>query len=263
MDVSLIIGVYKDIAALDLILQSVAKQTFQGKIEVVIAEDNNAEEMKSMIALWKSNYQFAIEHVSHEDKGFRKCKILNLAVLKSTAPYLIIIDGDCLLHSKFIMSHLKLRQPKTILYGRRVMLSKSLTSKILNSKKLPGFNFFKLWLSGSSRLDAALYLPWIKPIEKKGFWGHNWSVYKEDFLAVRGFDEQFEHAGIGEDTDIEWRMEQIGFKFFRIKNRAIQYHLWHTLNYTDTGKMEAVLETKKSEWTATHNLNLLMGSLKV
>ncbi|MCO6495648.1 MAG: glycosyltransferase [Bacteroidetes bacterium] len=263
MDVSLIIGVYKNIAALDLILQSVAKQSFSGKIEVIIAEDNNAEEMKSAIMQWKTQYRFSIEHVFHQDLGFRKCKILNAAVLKSTAPYLIIIDGDCLLHKKFFESHLRFKQPKTVLYGRRVMLSEKITRKNLKKMKLPNFNLFTLWLNGAKRLDAALYLSKKKPNEKKGFWGHNWSVYKDDFMSVKGFDEQYEEAGIGEDTDIEWRMEMKGFQFFRIKNSAIQYHLWHPLNYTDTSKVEKILNEKKVKWHASHNPDLLLGSLDI
>ena len=35
-----------------------------------------------------------IEHVWHEDRGFRKCEILNRAILAASADYLIFTDGD-------------------------------------------------------------------------------------------------------------------------------------------------------------------------
>ena len=44
---------------------------------------------------------FEIKHVSQEDVGFRKCKILNEAI-KIASKNIIIIDGDCLLHHKFL-----------------------------------------------------------------------------------------------------------------------------------------------------------------
>jgi glycosyltransferase involved in cell wall biosynthesis len=52
--ISLIIAVYKNIPALDLILQSVQKQTFRD-VEVIIAEDGEDLLMKSFIEIGRAH----------------------------------------------------------------------------------------------------------------------------------------------------------------------------------------------------------------
>ncbi len=51
--------------------------------EVIIAEDNNADETIEFLKNQREKYTFPIEHVSHENTGFRKNSILNKAILKA------------------------------------------------------------------------------------------------------------------------------------------------------------------------------------
>ena len=53
-------------------------------------------------------------------------------------------------------------------------------------------------------------------------------------LEVNGFDESFNFPGIGEDTDLQRRLEKAGLSIRWITYRAIEYHLWHPL--TQVGK---------------------------
>lgn len=247
-------------AALALILKSICKQSYSGAIEVIIAEDKQSKNLHDQILKWRNQYIFTIKHISQEDIGFRKCKILNEAVRQASTPYLIFIDGDCVLHKHFIREHVRASKLGSVIYGRRVMLSKFLSKKVLNTQKFFWLQFIFLLLSGSKRLDAALYLPNSVPQHKKGFWGHNWSIHVSDIKQVGGFDESYEQAGIGEDTDIEWRLEQIGIQFYRIKNRAIQYHLYHKSNYANTRDVEDKLAQKKIAF-ASGDRSVLIGDL--
>lgn len=258
--VSLIISVYNDMAALALILKSICKQSYKGTIEVIIAEDKQCKNLSDQIAKWRNQYIFTIKHISQEDLGFRKCKILNEAIRVATCPYLIFIDGDCVLHKHFIREHIKASRIGTVVYGRRVMLSKFLSRKVLTSQNFFWLHFVFLFLSGSSRLDAAIYLAGTMAQEKKGFWGHNWSIHLSDIRMVGGFDESYEQAGIGEDTDIEWRLEQMGIRFYRIKNKAIQYHLYHKSHYANTQLVEEKLAQKKAAFAAGDK-SVLIGNL--
>ena len=45
---------------------------------------------------------FEIVHISQEDRGFRKNKALNNALKIAKGNLLIFVDGDCILHHKFI-----------------------------------------------------------------------------------------------------------------------------------------------------------------
>ena len=68
--------------------------------------------------------------------------------------------------------------------------------------------------------------------KKKGIWGCNWGIRKNTLLAINGFDEDYVHAGIGEDVDVEWRLRKTGCKFYYLPQRLIVYHLHHDSNYT-------------------------------
>jgi GT2 family glycosyltransferase len=65
----------------------------------------------------------------------------------------------------------------------------------------------------------------IKP--KKGIYGCNWAILKQHLVAINGFDEDYEMAGFGEDTDVEWRLEKFGVTLKSTRNKAIVYHLFH------------------------------------
>jgi glycosyltransferase involved in cell wall biosynthesis len=245
---SLIIAVYKNIAALDLIFKSLERQSFK-TFEVIVAEDNDEVDMFNFIKNARKTHDFTIKHITQPDNGFRKCKALNEAIRQSETDYLVFIDGDCLLHPKFLEEHFKNKENKTALWGRRVMLSERLTEKIYRSTEgeHPDLNFINLLLHNCKRLDAALYLPFLpaKKTQKAAIWGCNWSIHKTDLEAVNGFDEDYEQAGIGEDTDVEWRLLAQGIVLKKIKNRAIQYHLHHKTHYSDTAEVESILEKKK------------------
>ena len=260
-EISLIISVYKNIPSLQLILKSIEAQKVLPNIEVVIAEDNNGVEMLAYLKLVKDQFSFPIIHLHQEDLGFRKCRILNEAVRRSSGEYLIFIDGDCLLHPKFLSEYNSLKLKGVVSYGRRVMLSLKLSKRIEQEQDLNLINWLNLIRYQCKRLDAAIYIPFSKAELKHGFWGHNWGIYKADFETVGGFDERYTKAGIGEDTDIDWRLQQKGMRFHKYKNRLIQYHLYHLENYPDTHEVEKILADKKDTFSTSKNAKLLLGNL--
>lgn len=260
IETTVIISVYKNVKALGLILQSIARQSVLVNVEVIIAEDNNGEEMRLAVASWQQEFSFPIIHVCQPDEGFRKCKILNEAINNSLGDYLIFMDGDCVLHKHFIKEHLRTQKIGHVVYGRRVMLSERFTNLLLENTVLKPIHFLHLLWYKCARLDAAFYNPFSTPKNKIGFWGHNWSIYLFDMQGVGGFDESYTEAGIGEDTDIEWRLQMQGVQFLRIKNRALQYHLWHKANYPNTKAVEEKLAQKRKAFLEG-NSAVLIGPL--
>ncbi len=242
---TLIIAVYKNIDAVNLIFECLAHQSFKN-FEVIVAEDNDGDAMKLFIDLLRKKYAFTIKHVHQSDAGFRKCRALNEAIKMAESDYLVFIDGDCLLHRHFLRAHFNNRQKKIALWGRRVMLSPLLTQQIYNDKKIAHLNLAELLKFGATRLDCALYLPAMPtPISTEShIWGCNWSIFKEDILSVNGFDEDYVSAGVGEDTDIEWRLFKSGMQLKKIKFQAIQYHLHHPENYSSTVVNEELMQQK-------------------
>ena len=245
---SLIIAVYKNIDALDLILRGLEHQSFKD-FEVIIAEDNEGEAMRDFIKKAQNQYFFTIKHISQPDNGFQKDKALNKSVAASESDYLVFIDGDCIPHKHFLKAHFDNKEEGFALFGRRVMLSETLTKELYYDKNLSKLSLFNLFKSQSKRLDSAFYLPFLpnKIQNSTGIWGCNWSIHKLSLIAVNGFDEDFVLPGYGEDTDIEWRLFKSGIKLKKIKNKAIQYHLHHKENYTDTLTNEKIMLKKQAE----------------
>jgi glycosyltransferase involved in cell wall biosynthesis len=248
LNCSIVVSVYKNYDALRLILEALNNQT-NTNFEVIIAEDNDAKELKAWLSAVR--YNFILKHVSQEDIGFRKCKILNKAVAASSTEYLIFIDGDCIPHPKFVAAHYNSKINNGAIFGRRVMLTKAFSEKVLSNPTLLNHTFLPIMLliNNCKRLDASLYLPFLKPKIKSGIWGCNWSINKQLLLKIGGFDEAYTKPGIGEDVDVTHRLLQHGATILQIKFRAIQYHLWHKENYTDTKQMEAILNRKRSAQT--------------
>lgn len=248
IELSLIIAVYKNIPALDLILRGVAQQSFK-HFEVIIAEDNEGDEMKNFIQNAQNQYSFPIKHISQQDNGFQKDKALNKSVAVSESDYLVFIDGDCIPHKHFLKAHFIHREEGFALFGRRVMLSPTLTQELYKTRNLNSLNIFNLIKSQSQRLDTAWYLPFLPPKIQTttGIWGCNWSIHKKHIIEVNGFDEDYVLPGYGEDTDIEWRLLKKGICLKKIKNAAIQYHLYHKENYSDTLINEKIMLEKQAK----------------
>jgi glycosyltransferase involved in cell wall biosynthesis len=244
---SIIIAVYKNIPALDLIFKSLARQSFQD-FEVIVAEDNNALDMAIFIKNAAGKHLFPIKHGSQPDLGFRKNKALNQAIRLSASDYLVFIDGDCVLHPQFLKQHYEHRAQGFALFGRRVMLSKSLTESLYAAQDLKLLSIFNLIINHCKRIDCAFYLPFKSPTiqSKTGIWGCNWSIHKSALTAINGYDEDYIKAGIGEDTDLEWRLFATGIQLKRVKHLAIQYHLYHVENYASTLENQQLLANKKA-----------------
>ncbi|HVM87545.1 MAG TPA: glycosyltransferase [Puia sp.] len=236
MKISLIISFYKRLDFLELILMSLLNQEYKN-FEVIIAEDDNADETKKFLCDITKKLPFKLLHVyQKKDEGFRKNEMLNKAIWVANGELIIIIDGDCILHKAFFKEYIKAIKPKAVLFGRRALLSESFTKKLLLLKNLNKLNVLNLIFSGSSRIEDVLYLPgipgYLRKKRNKGVQGSNMGFLKTDILSINGFDEDYQRATAGEDDDIEWRFRALGFEFISMKNKALQYHLYHRFNYS-------------------------------
>jgi glycosyltransferase involved in cell wall biosynthesis len=232
--ISLIIAYYKNIPALELIFESLKRQSFHD-FEIIVAEDDDADETVLFLEQCRQKYSFSIIHVRQEDCGFRKNKLLNEAIKTAGGEKLVFIDGDCILHRKFLEMYNANIKRGAYYYGRRVMLSEKMSSKLLSTKNLKHISLINLFLSGSSEISQGIFFPYrpATPKADREIWGCNWGVLKEYVLRVNGYDEDYILPCAGEDIDIGWRLKKTGLKLISLKNIAIQYHLYHKLRYDE------------------------------
>jgi cellulose synthase/poly-beta-1,6-N-acetylglucosamine synthase-like glycosyltransferase len=227
--ISLIVSHYRNLPALTLVFKTLEWQTNQN-FEVIVAEDDNSQECIDFISDCKQKYSFSIAHVSHEKVGFRKCKILNDAVKIAKYEKLVFIDGDCILHKRFIDVYEKTINKNCYYYGRRVWLNKEITDELHKTLNLKYLSFRYLLQYKVPNFTAAIYFPLRPSLKQKNreIWGCNWGILKEYVLGVNGFDEDFTETGFGEDLHIGWRLRQkYNLELVSVKNKANQYHLYH------------------------------------
>ena len=248
--ISLIISFYKRLDFLELILQALERQSFKN-FEVLIAEDNNDPETGSFIEKARLKYSFEIQHLSQDDDGFRKTRILNAAVIAAKGERCVFIDGDCIPHPHFLKEYRQAINETNFCYGRRVFCSPKHTLHLLESRDIAKCNNFLALLYGGKSIGAGFYLPWKINADKqhRRILGCNWGILRKNILAVNGFDEDYNRAGVGEDFDIDWRLKKHGLKVRSMKGKAIVFHLHHEANYNQdtTDYVEKMMAEKKLE----------------
>lgn len=258
MKTSLIISVYKDVESLQVVLDSLHFQTFKD-YELVISEDGNSEVMNNFIKSY--SFRNSVIHVTQPDNGWRKNQALNNAIRNAHGDYFIFIDGDCVLHHKFIENHLRYARPKRILAGKRVKLGPEFSG--LFRARINELEMLEKKVTREKRgmlADGAKFYEEAFYVNPDGLWGFipkirkmhqlkgcNMSFYREAIVEINGFDEDYQLPAIGEDIDLTWRFQGLGYELFSVRNLAVQYHLYHKEGWSDQSENQAMMERKKNE----------------
>ncbi len=109
MKISVIVSTYNRPNALLCVLSSLNDQSSL-EFETVIADDGSSSETEKMIAKFRNEPKFEMQHVWQKDDGFRAAQIRNKAVAKSKGDYLVFLDGDCAVFPDFISRHMQLAE---------------------------------------------------------------------------------------------------------------------------------------------------------
>jgi glycosyltransferase involved in cell wall biosynthesis len=237
---TVIAAFYNKIDYLRLVLAGFERQS-EKDFEFIVADDGSKQEIVKELEFLSKGISFPLIHIWQEDKGFRKNKILNKAIATANSNYIIFIDADCIPHSRFVEEHISYSEKGNCLTGRRVNLSHKYTQILSPQKVKEGFiekNNFALIKDGlfgeSFYVEKGFYfksrlLRKIFNRKERGLLGCNFSLNKEDILNINGFDERYEAPSIGEDSDVQFRLELNKIKIVSLNHIAVQYHLYHKL----------------------------------
>ena len=262
-EVSVIISTYNQPKWLEKVLWSYEQQSFKD-FEIIIADDGSTEATEILIQKFNRHSALHIHHVWQEDNGFQKTKILNKAILKSSSNYLIFTDGDCLARKDFVARHVNLRRKNCGLSGGYFKLNSEISELISKENIIDQSCFNSEWLQNNgqkknfkmNKLKAqgnrAWFLNTFTPT-KATFDGMNASVWKNDALAVNGFDERMQYGG--EDREFGERLMNNGIKFIQARYSLVCLHLHHDRPYKNESAMinnEMIrLETKRTSAVST------------
>lgn len=241
MKTAVVISTYNNPEPLRKTLLGFLAQTYTD-FAILVADDGSDDRVRGLLAEPIFD-PLPIQHVWHEDRGFRLSAIRNRAIAQSTAEYLIFCDADCVPRDDYVESHIRHARPNYFIAGARVNIPAAvhqtfsdeeiLSQRIFDAGFLAGkraaLKRYRWRLSRGSRWESCLN--WLT-FRYCVFSGSNSSAWRDDLLAVNGFDESFTGYG-SEDRDIGIRLHNNGVRSRYLKFSLVQMHLDHPQSYLD------------------------------
>ena len=137
MKVGLIISTYNWKEALNQVLESIKLQTYLPN-EIVVCDDGSSDGSGELVKSHQKDFPCILKYVWQEDNGFRAAASRNNGIneLSEDIEYVVIIDGDMILHPKFIEDHIHFADKKCFVQGSRVLISEEKTTQILSGGEI-------------------------------------------------------------------------------------------------------------------------------
>jgi len=244
---SLIISVADNADALNLVLSSLARQTFQPRA-VIVADESRDDQCVGVIQFWTEKLGCPLSRISSAGIPSSRAPLLNRAIRDATGDYLIFIEGDYLLHRRFIADHVELAVAGKFVQGRRAGVRARYVRRISLNRFYP-----TLWMLSRRvyGLKRAIRRPWpiIRVNDLRSVHGCNFAAWRSDLVRVNGFDENFDDVG-DEIVELAARLRNAGLTLNTITGRAIVFHLDHH----HLARYRSVKSSRILERTVTENL---------
>lgn len=236
MTTAILITTYNAPRDLQLILNSVAAQSMQPD-EIIVADDGSRDETRQMVESFRPTFGTRLKHVWQPDEGFQLSRIRNKAIAACTSDYIIMTDGDVILHRNFIRDHIRFARPGAFVAGMRSMLAQA-PSTALRQNTYTGH--LAWWSTPMESLRVySIYAPWLTPLLRNHHQGSvrqligcNMAYWRKDALEVNGFDESFTTWG-EEDREFAARLYNIGLHRRNMIFAGLQFHLYHNTRRND------------------------------
>ncbi|WP_163468950.1 glycosyltransferase [Fusobacterium sp. IOR10] len=241
MKVSVIIPVYNRLEHLRAGFICLLNQTVT-PTELIITDDGSSEKVTDYIGDLIKYAKFEIKHIIQVDKGFRKTRALNNAVKNSKGDLLIFCDQDLIFPEDYVEKMINEAKHGEFLLGRAHNTTREEKEKILETidlkikyKAIENIVDRKYlsdmeWMYKKDRQSRRLKRFYLS---KRGIRlaGMSYCIYKEDYIKVNGYDEQYQGWGY-EDDDFGNRLTMVNVIGREFKTKLIQLHLYHNMDST-------------------------------
>ena len=241
MKITVIISAYKNCRALQHCLHAYGQQT-RLPDQIIVAEDDQGSDIAELL---RQTVIAGVDvvHISQPNNGFGKCRIFNQAIKRSSGDLLIFTDADCIPRNDFVAMHETKSRPGSFMSGgshinipQAFHQSHDVNELISNQRlfdyaylaQIPGFKKSR-WRLTRNRFIASL-LDWLT--QRNALSGASASAFRQDVLAVQGFDESMGYGG--EDINLGVRLNNIGIRGRRLRHSFCYVHLDHPRGYVHT-----------------------------
>jgi glycosyltransferase involved in cell wall biosynthesis len=131
---TLIVTTFNWPAALDLTLKSIARQSLAPD-EVIVADDGSGPRPRRSWSVGRDGSAPRSASVAAA-RGFRLARSRNRAIAAASGDYLIIVDGDMVLHRHFVADHLSAARPGSFIQGVRLLTEAETAYRMLSEGRL-------------------------------------------------------------------------------------------------------------------------------
>ena len=246
-NIALLVSSYQRPQHLRRALLSIAMQRgVSGQMEVVVTDDGSTDETPQLVQEFARSVDFPVRFTTHPHTTFQLARCRNEGAAASIAPYLLFLDGDCILPPDHVAIHLQRRRPGLVWAGNRVLLDASTSARIDDDVIRRGE--FVRWACAKqlrrlrNKGRKYLFYEWLRHPTKPRLVGNNVAIWRKDYEQVNGYDENFEGWG-AEDDDLGNRVHRAGVRVRSILRWTNTYHLWHPIDVT-----APVANTKSRNW---------------
>lgn len=226
MRISLLMPTYERADALAAVLCSVERQS-QPPAEIIVGDDGSGAKTAEVIASAKRR-GMNIFHIWKEHDGFRAGRMRNACLAASSGEYVVMVDDDMLLHPDFIADHAWAARPGMFVQGSRVLLNEKASATAMRFESWWP-SFFSSGVSKRKNLIRSRMLSSLLGGANqclKGIRTCNFALWREDFIKVNGFNEDF--VGWGrEDSEFVTRLFNAGLQRRNLRFAALACHLHH------------------------------------
>ncbi len=233
--VAVVIPVYNRVELLEATIAGVSAQTYPSALmSLVIADDGSEEDVGAAVSASSLDIEVTVVRREHEGYGAGQARNLG-AEAASDADVIVFFDADCIPDSVTVerhavwhhlaanlvvigsRHHLDTSQvtPDDIARGAVSLRSLAFGTKDPATEDLVSSDYRKVLTRRTASLRRG-------DVGFRSLVSSNFSVRREDFVAVGGFSEDFARWG-GEDTELGWRLWNEG-AFFVDEARAVIYH---------------------------------------
>ena len=268
--ISVIITVYNRFEYVRNALLSLLHQTMLPD-EVIFADDGSKDDLGEYLEDLIKECPFKVKHVWQEDNGFRLARSRNNGVKAATGELLIFLDQDVILPDDFVEKVYEKRKKKRIVFVRGYLTSQDEKKQIFSFLDKENFNYDKILkiiykkevakelkrIIFKDKLYRILY--WLK-LRSRGtkMVGMMFALYKDDFIAINGFDSLYKGWG-QEDDDFGNRFYKYGGEVYPLELKNYLLHMYHSFSPTKKDSPNVKYYNKRKKEISKTNYQCMYG----
>lgn len=267
--ISVIVTLYNRLEYARNIILSLLHQTLMID-ELVFADDGSKDDVADVIKDLVDRCPFEIKVVYQEDIGFRLARSRNNGARVVTGDFLIFLDQDVIMPDDFIEKIYNNRKVKRITFTRGFLTSEEEKNRIqeIINKKYDFNEIYKIIYTyqDNKNFRRVMYKDifysflYKLKLRKRGakIAGLMFALYKTDYLAINGFDENYRGWG-KEDDDFCNRFFKYGGETYCVLLKECIIHMYHKVASSKSESPNEYYYQKRKQEISKNNFKSING----